>query len=390
MDHDRNAGGQKELKEQVIDAGLCTGCGACVHLCPYQAAYKDQIIVMDPCHGATGRCYVYCPVTPADLEAIRDDLYPQAEPTPELGVVKDFYITRAADPAVRQAGQHGGTVTALIALAIEAGLVDGAVLTGDQTSHLPESRLIRHPEEALLLGGSRFMVSPTVAAYHRAAGSDLKKIGVVATPCQTLALAKIRDQARRNGEPDRLGLVIGLFCGWALSWLKFKALLDRRIKDAAVLGMDIPPSRYQFMEIRTDRGLEQIELEDVWPCIREACRFCPDMTAEFSDLSVGSARLPEGWSEARSWNQVIVRSELGGEIMDLARRKAILEFREVPPGNLDRLKRAADKKKKAGLAALSGKGVFTDHLIRLYGRDSTRFRHEMDRITVFDGASLNV
>jgi coenzyme F420 hydrogenase subunit beta len=70
------------------------------------------------------------------------------------------------------------------------------------------------------------------------------------------------------------------------------------------------------------------------------------MTAEFSDLSVGSARLPEGWETARFWNQVIVRTKRGSDLLDLARRKGVLEFREVPAGNLEKLKAASLNKKR--------------------------------------------
>ncbi len=36
--------GQKEIQDQVVRQGLCTGCGACVGLCPYQACYEDRIV----------------------------------------------------------------------------------------------------------------------------------------------------------------------------------------------------------------------------------------------------------------------------------------------------------------------------------------------------------
>jgi coenzyme F420 hydrogenase subunit beta len=43
-----------------------------------------------------------------------------------------------------------------------------------------------------------------------------------------------------------------------------------------------------------------------------------------------------------------VRTETGQKLIDLARQKGVLEFREVPQGNLDRLKKASLRKKKAG------------------------------------------
>jgi coenzyme F420 hydrogenase subunit beta len=116
---------------------------------------------------------------------------------------------------------------------------------------------------------------------------------------------------------------------------------------AAVTGMDIPPSRYHTLEVYTKAGTSRVSLDEVNSCVRESCRSCGDMTAEFSDLSVGSARLPEGWETARFWNQVIVRTKRGSDLLELARRKGVLEFRKVPAGNLEKLKAASLSKKRA-------------------------------------------
>jgi coenzyme F420 hydrogenase subunit beta len=144
-------------------------------------------------------------------------------------------------------------------------------------------------------------------------------------------------------------VVIGLFCGWALSWRDLTAVVQEKTEPSGVTGMDIPPSRYHTLELYTAGGTIPVSLDEVTPCVRPACRSCGDMTAEFSDLSVGSARLPEGWQEARGWNQVIVRTPLGGELLELARRRGVLEFRDVPAGNWDKLKAAALAKKQAAL-----------------------------------------
>ncbi len=130
-------GGQKELKEKVLDAGLCTHCGACVNLCPYAACHKDNTIIMDACNREEGRCYAFCPRTPTDWEALQQSLFDPADLTPELGSFKGFYITRATDPEVRNSAQHGGTVTALVSLALREGIIDAAVLAEEGANLLP-------------------------------------------------------------------------------------------------------------------------------------------------------------------------------------------------------------------------------------------------------------
>ncbi len=346
-------GGQKELEESIIKAGLCTGCGACVNLCPYQASYHDRTVTLHSCDLAQGRCYACCPRTPMDREDLQRNINSGTDWTPEVGAAEGFFITRAADEGVRRQAQHGGTVTALISLALREGLIDAAVLAAEGEGLLPRAITVSDPEAAARMGKSRFVVSPTVAEFNRAVRSDYRRIGVVATPCQALALAKMRSQpvSVPPSGIEKLQLVVGLFCGWALSWRELVALVQKNTDLARVTGMDIPPSRYHTLEVSTKDGSVRVSLDEVTPCVRESCRTCDDMTAEFSDLSVGSARLPEGWEEARGWNQVIVRTRRGGEILELARRHGVLEFRDVPEGNWEKLKAASLSKKRAAASA---------------------------------------
>jgi coenzyme F420 hydrogenase subunit beta len=341
--------GQRELEERVLRTGFCTGCGACVNLCPYQASYRDRTVILHHCDLAQGRCFAFCPRTPADLTDMKSRFYDEADLTHELGAVKGFFIARAAQEGNRRRSQHGGVVTALMTLALREGLIDAAVLTERGEELLPRAVTISEPEAAVQLGGSRFVVSPTVAEFNRALRTDCRRIGVVATPCQALALAKMRLQPLAAAESgmDRLKLVVGLFCGWALSWRPLTDLLKKKTDLAAVVGMDIPPSRYHTLEVYMPGETVRFSLDEITPCVRESCRSCADMTAEFSDLSVGSARLPEGWEAARLWNQVIIRTKRGRDLLELARRRGVLEFREVPTGNLEKLKAASLNKKKA-------------------------------------------
>ena len=349
MEKGEGRGGQKELEEMVLKTGLCTGCGACVNLCPYQTSYRDRTVTLHSCDLTRGRCYDFCPRTPADLGALQRKLYDGIEITPELGAMRGFFITRATDTAIRRQSQHGGTVTALITLALREGLIDAAVLAGEGEGLLPRGITVSDPEAAGRLGKSRFVVSPTVAEFNRAIRTECRRIGVVATPCQALALAKMRTQnvTTTEGGIEKLRLVIGLFCGWAVSWRDLTAVLKEKTDLAAVTGMDIPPSRYHTLEVYTQDETIRISLDEINPCVRESCRSCGDMTAEFSDLSVGSARLPEGWETARRWNQVVVRTEIGRDLLELARRRGVLEFKEVPAGNLEKLKVASLNKKRA-------------------------------------------
>ncbi|MBP7139241.1 MAG: Coenzyme F420 hydrogenase/dehydrogenase, beta subunit C-terminal domain, partial [Syntrophaceae bacterium] len=213
--------------------------------------------------------------------------------------------------------------------------------------------------------------APTVAAFHRAPEGEGRRIGVVATPCQALALAKIRT-AKIDGydKGKTLSLVIGLFCGWTLALEPFQNLLETyQLSAANLTGMDIPAGK-NILELHTAEGPVNVPMAEVDACVREACRYCVDSTAEFADLSVGAARYGRNSGEMQNWNQVIVRSETGKKLVSLARSRGILEFRETPQEALHELKNAAAEKKKKALARIIAKSRSPQNLLYLNPGDT--------------------
>ncbi|MCX5824102.1 MAG: Coenzyme F420 hydrogenase/dehydrogenase, beta subunit C-terminal domain, partial [Deltaproteobacteria bacterium] len=260
-------------------------------------------------------------------------LYEETDCTPELGAVKGFFITRAADEGVRKRAQHGGTVTTLVTLALREGLIDAAVLAGEGEGLLPRSVTITDAEVAAKMGKSRFVVSPTVAEFNRICRGDAAKIGVVATPCQAVALAKMRTQPVSEVENgiEKLHLVVGLFCGWALSWQKLAALLKAKTDLSQVTGMDIPPSRYHTLEVYTRGETIRVSLDEVNPCVREACRSLlepgnrPDTTGNGSPgtgATPGRSRIPRaaGGESGKTEGGLTGKEKGGGELVVRATR----------------------------------------------------------------------
>jgi coenzyme F420 hydrogenase subunit beta len=310
-----------------------------------------------------------------NLSALQEKLFSPSDLTPEIGAVKGFFMTRSADKAVRNAAQHGGTVSTLMALALAEGIIDAAVLADQKENLLSESTAVSDSNSIRVLGKSKFVVSPTVAMFNETAKGASKHIGLVATPCQALALAKMRGGPVQGDEEKaaKLKLVIGLFCGWALSWEALKPLLDQKFGTTRILKVDIPPSKHQCMEVTTESGIVEIPLSEIEKTVRKNCSYCFDMTCEFSDISVGSARSPEGWAVDKGWNQVIVRTALGQELLALARSRGLLEFKPVPEGNLEKLKSASMNKKRTCLRHLSEKSGDPDDLIYLNREDLCQY-----------------
>ncbi len=345
---------QLHVSSSVIDTGLCTGCGACVGLCPYLRTHRGNTVVLFDCDREDGRCRRYCPRMETDLDKLQQALFDVPDITPALGAFKGLYMTRAIDPEIRSRAQHGGTVTALTCLALSEGLIGGWVVAQEDTPMQPRSTTAFSRADVLAAAGSKFANAPAVAEFNRVSAEGQGPLGVVATPCQAQALAKMRSNPADADavRVARLKLTIGLFCGWTLDWRKLRELVLEAVKGETILSMDIPPSSHACMQVETDSGVIDIPIDQVNGCVRGCCDYCTDMTAEFADISVGSSRSPEGWDVDRHWNQTIVRSEAGEHLMNLAKQKGILEFKDVPPENLAKLKSAAMGKKRNGQSNL--------------------------------------
>jgi coenzyme F420 hydrogenase subunit beta len=359
---------QKILKKEVLESGLCTGCGACVGLCPYQVIYHDRTVQLHNCDLENGKCYDFCPRTSTDLKKLRKLFFDAGDMTPEIGAMKGYYFSRTTDPQLHEDAQHGGTVTALMAVALFEGLIDSAIISSPDQEFGQSGLVVKDKAELRKNAGSKFTVSPTIATFNQlTAAKDAGGIGVVATPCQALALAKMKLKAAKDdcGKIDQLKLVIGLYCGWALAADKFNDLVDQNdIALESISGMDIPAGK-NSLEIYTETGTKSLPLADAQACIRSACHYCLDSTAEYADISVGAARFGDNWEEMRHWNQLIVRTQKGRDLIDLAINRGVLEVKVAPAESLLQLKKAAAEKKKVALQNIIRKSGSSKNLLYL-------------------------
>ena len=143
----------------------------------------------------------------------------------------------------------------------------------------------------------------------------------------------------------RIALVIGLFCTWNMPY----AALERLLREQGALGpikrMDIPPPPAEVFELVWQGGKAEIPLTQVREDTLPGCGFCPDMTAELADVSVGAVEGRPGW------NTLIVRSDAGESLVDEALKREILELEPADEAKLTHLRGAAQAKNDRARAA---------------------------------------
>jgi len=117
--------GFDKLINNVIQAGLCSGCGACIDLCPYFRSYRGKTACLFTCDREEGRCFAYCPKVEVDLEGINQFLHAEPYDGQPLGAWRSIHVARAGGRVKRQSFQSGGTVSALTYFALRTGRIGG-------------------------------------------------------------------------------------------------------------------------------------------------------------------------------------------------------------------------------------------------------------------------
>jgi coenzyme F420 hydrogenase subunit beta len=333
----------KALHEDVIKQGLCTGCGACLNRCPYIVIYEGRIVFLDKCTIEEGDCYKHCPRTFTDMNNLSERIFGLPYGNEEVGHSLDIYMLRSKDNKIRNRAQDGGTVTTLLAFALDQGIIDAVVCTKMDAEKLPHGYLARSKDELLQCAGSSYETSFSLQSYKNIPKENSENLAIVGLGCQTEALAKIKADTPKNSvNPGHIKLTIGLFCGWALRPDMFHPYLKEICDLSQAVRFDIPHTPHYTFDVYSKSETKSVSLDKLRPYINPACKYCWNLTAEFSDISVGSAG-----SKFPGWNTVIIRSKMGADLIELAKKKRLIEAQALPDERLAHLKGVALKRKKA-------------------------------------------
>ncbi len=302
-----------------IDPRLCTLCGTCISICPVHAlSWQDEQIAFDSATcTACGLCYAVCPVANPKGAAL------PAPADPFIGPYHSLYQAHATDPTVRKAGSAGGAVTALLLTAMRQGIVDGAVVvtTDPRAPTRPRVTVAYTEAEVRESAQSKYCLAPVNAVLGQTRQGN-KRLAIVALPCQAHGIRLA--QALNLAVTHNVALVIGLFCGFQTYYSGTVYLLHKlhmepdEVKKLEYRGGPWPGG---FRAVTYD-GRRGFIPKHQYTYVHlmyapEGCHFCPDLTAEFADLSVG-----DFWADESPNNSLLIgRTETGRELIRQAVEK---------------------------------------------------------------------
>ncbi|MBY6141921.1 Coenzyme F420 hydrogenase/dehydrogenase, beta subunit C-terminal domain [Leisingera daeponensis] len=375
--------------KEVVEAGLCIGCGLCEALAPEQwkMGYTPQGRLR-PSRTGSGSDDAILQACPGAVARANGEAAPLADAV--WGGFHRMQEAWAGDPDTRFRAATGGVLTALAAQLLRSGEARFILhCAASPEAPMRSSWCISEtPGQLLERAGSRYGPSDTLAGLRAALDRDVP-FAVVAKPCDAGALRELAKSDRRLAR--NLVAVLAMVCGGASDLGKSQAVLD----EYGLSEADVTLFRYRGhgnpgptrIETRDGRAFEKTygEMwadESGWR-IQTRCKICPDALGEAADIAAADiwpGASPEG--EDAGFNGVITRTEAGERLFRAAcEAGGLTAGAAITPRQFDSFQPHQVRKKQALLARLrgmaaAGSPVYAHEGLRLEALDSQDAQEE--------------
>lgn len=332
--------------QDVVDWGLCVGCGACVYMCNRENAVTlinvysvgirpkfDATICRDCCD-----CLAACPGYRLEARVARGIDNDEEKTAEVIGPSYAAFEGHSADREIQFKGSSGGVLSALAVYCLEKEDMAFVLHTGmDEEKPWQNKTVIsRTKDEILHNAGSRYCTSSPCELLKAIEESE-KPCIFIGKPCDVAAV----DMARRlRPKLDKnLGLVLSFFCAGTPNT---DATIEL-VKQLGIQQTDVKEIKYRgegwpgFFRVKCGNCEEKKRMtyEESWGRLSKRrpfrCQLCPDGLGELSDITSGDA-----WSkytrnkEEQGLSHVLVRSAKGDEILQRAIQSGYLKMKSIP------------------------------------------------------------
>ena len=319
---------QKSLEENILKKGKCTGCAACIAVCPFKCLeyIKETPALINKCE-ACGNCAKACPQLDTSQPKTEKIVFGRTRRQDEsFGVHRRLAEAQTTDQKIAKAAQDGGAVTTMLITALENGLIDGAIVSAvsKQKPFLPVPKLATTTREILAAAGTRYTYSPNLLALNDAAKRKIVDLAFVGTPCQIQAIRKLQHSSLSK-LVSPVKFLIGLMCTECFT---YEGLMEKHVRN----NLGIKLANIEKINIKGkilvthNSTVTTIPLAEAKRYTRKTCKYCEDFSATLADISAGGLGL-EGKT------LIVVRSEQGERLLSPAEKAGQLKTKPVQADN---------------------------------------------------------
>lgn len=322
----------------VVENELCTGCGACVGVCPTKAV---EMIVsrglllpnidVDRCTDC-GICVRSCPGYSLDMEKLNSQVFGRQPTDACVGVFLKCYVGHSNDREVSSVCSSGGVVDELLIYALESGMIDGAVVARMKKDNPLDTEpfVARTREDVLSASRSKYCPVATGVVLERLRREE-GRFAVVGLPCHIHGIRKAESVV--PGLREKIVLHVGLFCGHTVSYDGTDFLLEKlRVRREEVTRLDYRGKGWpDAMRVHLKNGRKlSLRFNRDWNAYWNVfspffftpfrCLMCPDQFNELADVSVGDAWLKELKHYGRGESIIVTRTRIAEDSLAQLRK----------------------------------------------------------------------
>lgn len=334
----------------VVDWGLCIGCGACAYACKSGGVQMVHVesegfrpVFVDASCGECKDCLQICPGYRVDGNLEIGHLPKQTAADYDFGPTLEIWEGWASDPEVRFKASSGGLLSALSLYCLEHEGFAGVIHAGMDPAKpwMNTNHISRNRDEVLARAGSRYAPSAPCAAL----GTVQNGVGphvFIGKPCDAAAVGQLR--RREPKVRDTIGLVLTFFCAGTPSTRGTLDLMQSFSVDLEdILQVQYRgegwPGKFRVITNNPEENARNtLSYDESWGRLTSyrplRCNLCPDGLGRVSDIACGDAwdQYTQDGDPGRSL--VLVRTERGRHLLERARRAGCITLRPIGQGNV--------------------------------------------------------
>lgn len=369
---------------QVVNDGLCTGCGTCVGVCPTRAIkmYVSNGVYLPKIEekkcSCCGICVASCPGYSVDFSGLNSAVFGKQSDNMLVGNFLRCYVGHSNDENIRYNSSSGGLATQILMFALEKRIIDGALVVRMRKNDPlePEPFIARTKEDVISASKSKYCPVAANEALQQILAED-GRFAVVGLPCHIHGIRKAEETIKKLKE--RIVLHIGLMCSHTVSFDGTEFLLKKLgIKKEHVAKLDYRGEGWpgsMLVQVKNGSNLTIPYVGGwnaylpVFSCLfftPMRCIMCSDETNELADISLGDPWLPELKHEKSGQSIIITRTRIAEDIINLMSSAKAISIKRVDWEKVKQSQAPPLKFKKDNLNAR----LF---LLKSFGKETPKF-----------------